>query len=677
MKNKLMIFAVLTMCLCMGTQAWAANLVIDPGFDLGVGGQLPAGTPPDWTTAGGTDGWHHADSVGLVDRYQGTFAIKLWGTGTTVYQDIAISAGNPYNFGAEILSPTAPNPWGGSDQLTGGRDAIIRIQWFNSGSEQIGPDEIVGRFVGGVDADDVWVPIGDLSVAPSGAVTVRFHIAIEDVSSSIGAPNFEACSVETAIHPTKASGGSPNGGFANPDTTTELTWVNPIATPALTEIYFVESTTPLDPNETHPTSAKAALDASSLYDSCTDACTSSAVALTLSKYYAWRVVCDSNSSDDWIFDTFNTAPTADAGLDQNAWLVSGTVDVDLDGTGTDPGGYPGTPLTYTWTQTAGASVGAVASVANPTVTMTAADTYTFELVVGDGIDDSDADTVTVEVFAEADDRKVAHWSFEDNLDESVNATDPTSETWTGKTPLGPTDLDGTAGGVSAIAYVNGITAENGSVKALSLDGTNWVEIAVDPNWLHFDDEITVSAWVRGNGVSFGPQWAGIVTKGDSSWRIAVDGGGQSAEMACGLYGNDDFSAIAGTQIVNNGTWKHIVGTYDSETIAIYIDGILDTTAVVSDPIAKNDYRVRIGANAEHAPPRAIEADIDEVRIFDRALSAARVLAMYAADGGGAACGQDYADSDFTEDCKTDGDDLRVMIIEWLDCTDLTGVNCGN
>lgn len=683
MKNKLMIFTVLAMCLCMGTQTWAVNLVTDPGFDVGGGGNIgnPANVPTAWTAIG-SNGWVHSDVDANGPRFLGVQTVKIYGTDSSVYQDVPVTAGSPYTFSVDVYSPTAPNPWAPStyDQLTGGRDAVVLIQWLDASSVQIGADEMPARFVGGVDPDDTWHTVSGLSTAPAGAVNVRFHVTVDDVSSSAGAPNFENAFVELAIHPTMATGGSPGSGFANPDTTTELTWVNPTTTPPLTEIYFVESATPLDPNETHPNSAKKALDAAPVYDSCTNACESSAVTLTEGYYYAWRVVCDNidpNSSVDWIFDTFNTAPATSAGSDENAWLVSGTVDVDLDGTANDYDNYPGNPLTYDWTQTAGTPV-TIADVEDPNVTITAAGTYTFELEASDGIDSS-TDDVTITVYAEADDRLVAHWDFQNDLDEIVENTDPTSETWTGKTPLGPTDLDGTAGGVSAIAYVSGVASKEGSDTAIELDGTNWVEIAVDPNWLHFDDEITVSAWIRTpTATPFGGNtWPGIVTKGDSSWRIAVDGSGTTAEMASGLYGQPDFTVVAGVQTVTNATWKHIVGTYDSETIAIYIDGILDTTADVSDPIAKNDYRVRIGANAETIPPRALPAKIDEVRIFDRALSAARVLQMFADDGGGGACGQNYADSDFTQDCITDGDDLRVMIAEWLDCTDLTGVNCGN
>jgi len=525
---------------------------------------------------------------------------------------------------------------------------------------------------------------GDLAVLGNGSINmtvtngahVQVGFTVDGPADTAGSATadlaVEVVGFGKAIDPTKATGGSPGSGFANPDLTTELTWVNPTTTPPLTEIYFVESATPLDPN-----SAKNALDAASVYDFCTNACESSAVTLAGGNYYAWRVVCDNidpNSSDDWIFDTINTAPATSAGYDENAWLVSGTVDVDLDGSGNDYDGYPGTPLTYTWTQTAGASVGAIASVANPTVTMTAADTYIFQLVVGDGIDDSDADTVTIIVYTEADDRLVAHWSFEGDLTEKINTLNPTSEI--GFPDLGPTDLDGIAGVIPAggnpIGYVNGVAADGGPVgQALDLDGTNFVEIVVDPNYLHYDDEITVSAWVRGGS---NPNYKGIVTKGDNSWRIATNGSGDSAQFANGYWSDPNFVDVNATQqTINDDTWHHVVGTYDSIQAKIFIDGVLDTASDATGPIPKCDYGVRIGSNAQN--DATINADIDEVRIFDRALSAARVLAMYADDGGGNACGQNYADSDFNQDCRTDADDLLIMVAEWLDCTDLTGVNC--
>nr|WP_298930284.1 PKD domain-containing protein [uncultured Erythrobacter sp.] len=101
----------------------------------------------------------------------------------------------------------------------------------------------------------------------------------------------------------------------------------------------------------------------------------------------------------------NTAPTADAGLDQD---VTGSALVTLDGTAsTDP---EGDPLTYSWTQTSGPVVTlSNPNAAQPTFTApasTAADqVLEFQLVVDDGIGGtaqartSNSDSVSITVLA--------------------------------------------------------------------------------------------------------------------------------------------------------------------------------------------------------------------------------------------------------------------------------------
>ena len=93
----------------------------------------------------------------------------------------------------------------------------------------------------------------------------------------------------------------------------------------------------------------------------------------------------------------NVAPIANAGSDAN--IVSGST-VLLDGsTSSDP---ETDPLTFTWSQTSGASV-SLSSTTNPTPSFTApnktsvAQQLTFDLVVNDGLVDSASDSVTLTI----------------------------------------------------------------------------------------------------------------------------------------------------------------------------------------------------------------------------------------------------------------------------------------
>ncbi|MBI2675044.1 MAG: LamG domain-containing protein [Candidatus Aenigmarchaeota archaeon] len=79
------------------------------------------------------------------------------------------------------------------------------------------------------------------------------------------------------------------------------------------------------------------------------------------------------------------------------------------------------------------------------------------------------------------------------------------------------------------------------------------------------------------------------------------------------------------------TWHHIVGTYDSINLKIYVDGVLKNTVPQTGNIDTTTDPVRIGWGYDNS--YAWKGVIDNVRIWNRALTADEVASLYAKGGG--------------------------------------------
>ncbi|MCH8044121.1 MAG: PEP-CTERM sorting domain-containing protein [Planctomycetes bacterium] len=82
----------------------------------------------------------------------------------------------------------------------------------------------------------------------------------------------------------------------------------------------------------------------------------------------------------------------------------------------------------------------------------------------------------------------------------------------------------------------------------------------------------------------------------------------------------------------NDEWAHLVGTYDGDTQRFYINGQEVGNALVGQGFGPNDAEpLRIGGGATEGNGNFFfEGDIDEVAVYDTALSPERVLAHYEA-----------------------------------------------
>lgn len=162
---------------------------------------------------------------------------------------------------------------------------------------------------------------------------------------------------------------------------------------------------------------------------------------------------------------------------------------------------------------------------------------------------------------------------------------------------------------------------------LSLDGDgDYVNCGTDDIG-HIDTAITVAAWIRTDSLSSSDMVAG---KG-YAWRLY---GSSNNNLRFQISDTTPSGSNAtGSTDVNDGQWHHVAGTYDGASYNLYVDGILDGSMDASGAINTWDgYFFCIGAHYkkgdERDPRRFFDGLIDDVRIYDIALSESKVRQLF-------------------------------------------------
>ncbi len=155
--------------------------------------------------------------------------------------------------------------------------------------------------------------------------------------------------------------------------------------------------------------------------------------------------------------------------------------------------------------------------------------------------------------------------------------------------------------------------------ALEFDGSTYVDCGNKAS-LNVREQITMSFWFKVK--AFQNTWEAFLAKGDGAYRASRSAGtGNSVHM--GITGSNYFDATA--PIVTDDQWHHYAGTYDGATATIYVDGVLAAQRSYTGPIGDSSgYNFYIGENAQ-ATGRLLHGLMDDVRIYDRALSVQQVV----------------------------------------------------
>jgi hypothetical protein len=165
-------------------------------------------------------------------------------------------------------------------------------------------------------------------------------------------------------------------------------------------------------------------------------------------------------------------------------------------------------------------------------------------------------------------------------------------------------------------------------NALSFDGVNdWVTVP-DSAALDLTTGMTIEAWVRPATLS---GWETLVLKErgieDLAYGLYVHDGaplpGGVAAPAGTIKTSTGHHTVHGSSALAIGQWTHVATTYDGATQRFYVNGTLVASRAQTGSMQVSGSPLRIGGNNAWAG-EFFQGLIDEVRVYNRALTAAEI-----------------------------------------------------
>ena len=142
----------------------------------------------------------------------------------------------------------------------------------------------------------------------------------------------------------------------------------------------------------------------------------------------------------------------------------------------------------------------------------------------------------------------------------------------------------------------------------------------DSNSLDLTGAMTLEAWV--NPSALGSVWRTVVLKESPGYfRYALYANNDVNGPSGHVYVNSDLDARATSRLPLN-TWAHLATTYDGATVRVYVNGTQVASRAVTGAMSASTNPLRIGGNTVWS--EWFRGLIDEVRVYDRALSPAEI-----------------------------------------------------
>jgi hypothetical protein len=168
-------------------------------------------------------------------------------------------------------------------------------------------------------------------------------------------------------------------------------------------------------------------------------------------------------------------------------------------------------------------------------------------------------------------------------------------------------------------------------RALTFNGTSGMVTVPNAASLALSSAMTLEAWVNPSLVV--NEWRDVVYKGNDNYYLMVSTNNGSRPAGGGLLGGA-ATEVFGVSALPINTWTHVATTFDGTALRLYVNGALVATVTKSGSLATSSNPLTLGGDPIYG--QFFAGSLDEVRVYNRALSLAEIQSdMVTPVGGGA------------------------------------------
>ena len=180
---------------------------------------------------------------------------------------------------------------------------------------------------------------------------------------------------------------------------------------------------------------------------------------------------------------------------------------------------------------------------------------------------------------------------------------------------------------------NGVTFVSGNIgQAIELDGVD--DYVAIPNFNYASPghtQVSACAWIRTSN----PFNQTIVTfDRNSYWRLEINGdGAEDGQVGWCVMTSTGQADFGSHTRVDDGQWHHVMGVFDNGALMVFIDGKLDNSTTAGSTFGTEITRygfvgtrseADVFDGAQNSPAWPFAGNLDDVRIYERALSQAEI-----------------------------------------------------